>query len=69
MVQMLMKKPIIQPIHHNLNRADTHINRGGTSFKILNSHIGTKTRNRFTRLKAQLLTIMTLRIAMTRYGK
>lgn len=66
---MLMKKPIIQPIHINLAKTDRHMNLGGTSFRILNSHMGTSTKNKLTRLKAQLLTIMTLRTAMAKYGR
>lgn len=64
-----MKNPNIHPDHQNLANIDTMRYLGGTSLRMLNSHIGTRTRKSSTQLKAQLLNITTLMTAIPRYGR
>ena len=65
---MLMKKPVIQPIHQYFATKDTRNHLGGITLRILNSHIGTRTRNNSTALKAQLRNRTMLSRAIPRNG-
>jgi hypothetical protein len=69
MVQILMKKPSIQPIHQNFVMRESRKNLGGTILRTLKSHTGTSIRYTSTALKTQLRNNTIFKIAIPRKGR
>ena len=69
MVQKLMNHPITQPAHQNFPIATSHGIGHLMILAILNISMGVRTKNKFTKQKAQHLKATTLRTPMIKNGK